>query len=45
MRRQELMQALIETGGNQSKAAKLLGLSRVTVWKRMKQFGITNKSN
>ena len=44
LRRQELMKALIETGGNQSKAAKRLGVSRVTVWKRMKQFGIVNKS-
>ncbi len=43
-RRQELMKALVESGGNQSEAAKLLGVSRVTVWKRMKQFGISSKS-
>lgn len=40
--RQELLVALRRTGGNQSKAAKLLGVSRVTVWNRMKRLGITN---
>jgi len=45
LRRQELMKALIESGGNQSEAAKQLGVSRVTVWKRMKRFGINKKPN
>ena len=45
LRRQELMKALVESGGNQSEAAKLLGVSRVTIWKRMKRFGINNKPN
>jgi transcriptional regulator with PAS, ATPase and Fis domain len=44
LRRQELMKALIASGGNQSEAAKLLGVSRVTVWNRMKRFGINSKS-
>ena len=35
-----LLEALEMTGGNQSQAAKILGVSRVTVWKRMKKFGI-----
>jgi two-component system response regulator HydG len=36
----ELIEALTETAGNQSKAAELLGISRVTVWNRMKRYGI-----
>ncbi len=36
----ELIEALTETDGNQSKAADLLGISRVTVWNRMKRYGI-----
>jgi len=35
-----LVKALQQTGGNQSQAAALLGVSRVTVWHRMKKYGI-----
>jgi DNA-binding NtrC family response regulator len=35
-----LMEALRKVKGNQSEAAKLLGVSRVTVWKRIKKYGI-----
>jgi two-component system response regulator HydG len=35
-----LVNALRQAGGNQSKAAALLGVSRVTVWHRMKRYGI-----
>jgi two-component system, NtrC family, response regulator HydG len=35
-----LIQALDEAGGNRSEAARMLGVSRVTVWKRMKKFGL-----
>ena len=38
--RRELVGALTEAGGNQSRAAELLGISRVTVWKRMKRYGV-----
>jgi transcriptional regulator of acetoin/glycerol metabolism len=41
--RDRLVQVLRQAGGNQSKAAKMLGVSRVTVWKRMKKFGIDIK--
>ena len=34
------MDALRQTQGNQSQAAALLGISRVTVWHRMKKYGI-----
>ncbi len=35
-----LIDALRRANGNQSKAAKILGIARVTVWKRMKKYGI-----
>lgn len=38
--RQQLIEALKSTGGNQSEAAKILGVSRITVWKRLKKYGI-----
>ena len=38
-----LIAALRQTGGNQSKAAALLGVSRITVWHRMKKYGIDVK--
>ena len=38
-----LIQALQQTNGNQSKAAKLLNINRVTVWNRMKKYGIDLK--
>jgi len=39
----ELIETLKKTGGNQSKAAKLLGVTRVTIWNRMKRYGISSK--
>ncbi|WP_027369403.1 sigma-54 interaction domain-containing protein [Desulfovermiculus halophilus] len=38
--KQELIQALQQAQGNQSEAARLLGVSRVTVWNRMKKYNI-----
>jgi two-component system response regulator HydG len=35
-----LVNALRTANGNQSQAATLLGVSRVTVWHRMKKYGI-----
>jgi PAS domain S-box-containing protein len=35
-----LIQALKQANGNQSQAARLLNISRVTVWNRMKKHGI-----
>jgi len=40
--RQKLIQALQQTGGNQTEAAKVLGVSRVTIWKRMKKYNINH---
>ena len=36
----QTLEALREVGGNQTKAAKLLGVSRVTIWKRIKKYQI-----
>ncbi len=41
--KQELLEVLGRTGGNQSRAAEILGVSRVTIWNRMKRFGIDAK--
>ena len=38
-----LIEALRQTSGNQSQAARLLGVNRVTVWNRMKKYGIDLK--
>jgi two-component system, NtrC family, response regulator HydG len=38
-----LVEALRQTGGNQSQAARILGVNRVTVWNRMKKYGIDLK--
>jgi transcriptional regulator with GAF, ATPase, and Fis domain len=39
-KRAELIRALRQTGGNRSEAARVLGVSRVTVWKQINKFGI-----
>jgi PAS domain S-box-containing protein len=38
-----LIEALKMTGGNQTKAAELLQVNRVTVWNRMRKYGIDLK--
>jgi two-component system, NtrC family, response regulator HydG len=38
--RQELLDALHAANGNKSRAAEILGISRVTVWNRIKKFDI-----
>jgi transcriptional regulator with GAF, ATPase, and Fis domain len=39
-KRKEMIEVLGRVGGNQSEAARLLGVSRVTIWKRIKKYGI-----
>jgi transcriptional regulator of acetoin/glycerol metabolism len=34
--------ALRDTCGNRSRAAMLLGISRITLWKRMRRLGMSN---
>ena len=43
--RGRILDALRETRGSKTKAARLLGYSRVTLWKKLKQFGIRGTSS
>jgi DNA-binding NtrC family response regulator len=38
--RREILAALQASGGRKTKAAELLGISRVTLWKRLKRLGL-----
>jgi two-component system response regulator HydG len=40
-RRQQLLDALHQSGENKSEAARILGISRVTLWKQLKKYKIT----
>ena len=42
--RKKMIDTLRQVGGNQSEAARILGVSRVTVWKRIKKYGIDLKT-
>jgi two-component system, NtrC family, response regulator HydG len=44
-KKQELIEALRHSKGNQSEAARILGISRVTIWNRMKEFRLEPKRN
>jgi len=37
------VKALVQANGNQSQAARILGINRVTVWNRMKKYEIALK--
>jgi two-component system, NtrC family, response regulator HydG len=39
----ELIEALERSGGNQTRAAQALGVKRITVWRRMKKYGLSSK--
>ena len=41
--KETLLNALHQADGNQTKAAGILGVSRITVWKRIKKHGIKLK--
>jgi len=40
LERRRILEALEGTAGNRSKAARALGVSRVTLWKRMQKLGL-----
>jgi PAS domain S-box-containing protein len=40
MEREKLLRVLRQVSGNQSEAARILDVSRVTIWKRIKKYGI-----
>jgi len=39
----DIIQALKTTNGNKTRAAELLGYSRITLWKKMNKLGLTEK--
>ena len=43
LKKQRLANALRESGGNQSDAARRLGISRTSVWNQMKRFGLSGR--
>jgi len=43
--RDNLLKVLRQVNGNQSEAARLMGVSRVTIWKRIKKYGINLNSD
>jgi len=43
LKKQRLVKALEQANGNQTEAAAILGVSRVTVWNQMKRYGINLK--
>jgi two-component system response regulator HydG len=43
LKRKRLLDALKKADGNQTEAARLLGVSRVTVWSQMKKYGVSLK--
>jgi two-component system response regulator HydG len=40
--RRRIENALRQCGGNRTEAAKLLGISRVSLWKKMRRYGVGN---
>jgi PAS domain S-box-containing protein len=43
MERKMIMDALVKASGRRSKAAEIMGWGRSTLWRKMKQYGITSK--
>ncbi|MGD9044154.1 MAG: helix-turn-helix domain-containing protein [Desulfobacterales bacterium] len=43
--RDNLLKVLRQVNGNQSIAARALGVSRVTIWKRIKKYGVNLDSD
>jgi len=43
IKKRRLIDALRQSGGNQSEAARILGISRTSVWNQMKRFSINFK--
>jgi len=41
IKKQRLIRALEEAGGNQSEAARILGISRTSVWNQTRRFGLS----
>jgi len=44
IKKQRLIDALRQSGGNQSEAARILGISRTSIWNQMKRFKLRTKN-
>ncbi len=42
IKKQRLIKALDAAGGNRSEAARILGISRTSVWNQVKRFGLSH---
>ena len=42
--KRHILARLKHCGGNQSKAARLLGISKITLWRKLKEYGVNPKS-
>lgn len=41
---EKIKDVLKQTNGNKSLAAKILGINRVTLWRKLKEFGIEEQA-
>ncbi|HVY62467.1 MAG TPA: sigma-54 dependent transcriptional regulator [Planctomycetota bacterium] len=41
--KEHIMKVLRQTGGNRQEAAQVLGIDRTTLWRKLKQYGISEK--
>jgi len=44
LKKQRLIDALRQSGGNQSEAARILGISRTSIWNQIRRFKISKKT-
>ena len=44
LKKQRLIDALRQSGGNQSEAARILGISRTSIWNQIRRFKISKKN-
>jgi len=45
MERDAIMQSLLDAGGNKVKAARSLGMSRATIYRKIHEYGIVNPAS
>jgi transcriptional regulator of acetoin/glycerol metabolism len=43
IKKERLRKALQEAGGNRSEAARMLGISRTSVWSQMRRYGLATE--
>jgi transcriptional regulator with PAS, ATPase and Fis domain len=45
LERQHILKVLSTTGGNRTRAAEMLGISRVSLWRRLKAYGLADTAD